>query len=122
MAKYCSQDQVEMYTDLLQRTFDIQVIHYTVYSWDYVHCPHGIVYGIIRIMYCTKVIIYSVQLGLHTRGILNCSGLDLTEGIMFCAGDTLLNLSYYKNSAIPATKIKCTQKCTPFTSQKPVSK
>ncbi|XP_023346695.1 phosphatidylinositol 4-kinase alpha [Eurytemora carolleeae] len=25
VAKYCSQDQVEMYTDLLQRTFDIQV-------------------------------------------------------------------------------------------------
>jgi len=25
VAKYCSQDQIEMYTDLLQRTFDIQV-------------------------------------------------------------------------------------------------
>ena len=25
MAKYCSQDQIEMYTELLQRTLDIQV-------------------------------------------------------------------------------------------------
>ena len=39
MAKYCSQDQIEMFSDLLQRTLDIQVIYLTNTRFRYHHCP-----------------------------------------------------------------------------------